>query len=242
LPAISKEENRTVKRTVIIAAGVVALGLALYVGRLWAQTGGVPARPAAAPEPRTRVALINLANVIRNYDKFKTFQDELKGSVGYYTANEARWKPDAEKLARELQDPKLEPAQRDQKERALKDLQRKLEDNKAEANKMVGQKQEAQIKILYQDVQATVQRYALAHNFELVLHYNDAVDPQDVNSAQNIARKMGAGALMPMYWANGMDISQQIIATLNQAHRAAFPPRPAAGTAAPTGPAAPVRR
>src|SRR5262249_14489746 len=41
LSAISMRENRTVKRTVIVTAGVLALGLALYVGnKLWAQPAG----------------------------------------------------------------------------------------------------------------------------------------------------------------------------------------------------------
>src|SRR5262245_4205815 len=75
-PSLSwTREVRTVKRTVILAAGAVALSAALYVGNLWAQTGArpgtapAPAPAPAAAEPRTRVALINLTYVIKHYSK-----------------------------------------------------------------------------------------------------------------------------------------------------------------------------
>src|SRR5205823_1731107 len=57
-------EERAVKRTVTYAAGVLILGVAVYAGsRLWAQNTSGAARPA----PTTRIALINLPYVIKNY-------------------------------------------------------------------------------------------------------------------------------------------------------------------------------
>ncbi|HEY7428872.1 MAG TPA: hypothetical protein VH682_31870, partial [Gemmataceae bacterium] len=46
-------------------------------------------------------------------------------------------------------------------------------------------------------------------------HYNDAVTPEDFMSPQNIARKLNTGALMPLYAAPGMDISQEVVNMLN---------------------------
>src|SRR5439155_1529767 len=79
LSAFSNEENGTVKRTVCLAAGLVALGVVIYVGKLWAQQpGAAGATPAAAPEPRTRIALLNLNYVIKFYKKFNNYQEQLK--------------------------------------------------------------------------------------------------------------------------------------------------------------------
>ena len=53
------------KRTVVVLTGLLALVAAAYVGgRLRAQTGAAP-----APEPRTRIALINLLFVLEKYER-----------------------------------------------------------------------------------------------------------------------------------------------------------------------------
>ena len=88
------------KRTVIVAAGVLALGVAICVGRLWAQQTG--ARPAAA-EPKTKVAVFNLTYVVKNYEKFKAFQEDLKASVSPFQGTDSGLKAEGEKLAKELQ-------------------------------------------------------------------------------------------------------------------------------------------
>jgi Skp family chaperone for outer membrane proteins len=217
-------EVRTVKRTVILAAGAVALGAAACVGALWAQTGARPATPPAAAEPRTRVAIINLAYVIKHYAKFEAFQAEIKGAANPYQAKEASYRTEAEGLAKQNADPKTTQEKREANEKRLRELQRLAEDNKADGQKTLAKKQEDQLKILYLDVRSVVERYAQSHNFEMVLHYNDAIKPEDYWGAQNIASKIQQRSLMPMYSAPGMDISQEIVKTLNAAYKPTTPP------------------
>jgi Skp family chaperone for outer membrane proteins len=205
------EENRAVKRTVIVAAAVLALGMAAYVSRLWAQ------QTAAAPEPRTRIALLNLSLVIKNYQKFNAFQDEIKHLLGPYQTTDTQLKQRLDALAKDAQT--APPDKREQIEGEVKELQRKMQDNKDAASKVVGKKQEEQLKILYWDVKDTAQRYAVGHNFEMVLHYNDA-PPDEYWSGPNIARKIQNGALMPLYAVPGMDITNEVVDTLNAAYRA----------------------
>jgi hypothetical protein len=69
------------------------------------------------------------------------------------------------------------------------------------------------------DVRAVVERTAQAYGFDMVLHFNDAVTKDEYWSAPNIARKMQAGALMPMYYAGSLDISQTVVTTLNAAYQ-----------------------
>jgi Skp family chaperone for outer membrane proteins len=209
-----------VKRTVILTAGAVALGAALYIGSVWAQTGTRPGTPApASAEPRTRVALINLTYVIKHYQKYDAFQNELKVAVKPYQDKDTGHKSEAEKLAKEMADPKTTAEKREANEKRLRELQRLIEDNKNDAQKVLAKKGEEQLKILYMDVRGVVERYAQSHNFEMVLHYNDAITTQDYWSAQNISRKMQIGALMPMYSAKGMDISAEIVGTLNASYK-----------------------
>ncbi len=97
----------------------------------------------------------------------------------------------------------------------MKDLKRKIEDNNTEAKLVLGKKSDDQMKILYMDVLEAAQRYAISHEFDMVLHYNDAVTKEDYFSAMNIARKVQTGALMPLYAAPGMDISTEVVHMLN---------------------------
>lgn len=210
------------KRTLLLVAGVMALGTAIYL------TGHVGAQGNAAAAPKTKVGLLNLTYVIKNYNKFKNFQEDLKKTVEPFQTKDTGLKTEGEKIAKEAQTPATTAARREAIEKRLKEIQRDIEDNKNEAQKVVVKKQEDQLKILYMDVRGIVERYAQAHGFEMVLHYNDATTQEEYWSPTNIARKMQAGALMPMYMANGLDISANIVATLNAA-------APGAGTGTATG-------
>jgi hypothetical protein len=66
------------------------------------------------------------------------------------------------------------------------------------------------------DVMEASQDYAAAHDLDVVLQYNDAINKEDFFSPQNIARKMKEGALMPVYWKPDMDISMALVAILNR--------------------------
>jgi Skp family chaperone for outer membrane proteins len=207
---------------------MLALSVAIFVSsRLWAQAPGA-ARPAVAA-PTTKVALINLTYVIKNYDRFKTFNEELKVVVKPYQEQDTKYKKDMEILAKEAQDPKTTAERRDQLERQGKDLQRRIEDNKIDFQKVLGKKRDEQLKILYMDIHNVVTRYAEGHGLELVLHFHDALTPQDYWSGPNVTRKMQTDALMPMFYKPGLDISGHIVSTLNASFKPAAPIQPTAG-------------
>jgi Skp family chaperone for outer membrane proteins len=204
-----------VKRTVLVVVGILALGAILYVGRLWAQpTGGTPA-PAAAPVPRTRIALVNLTYVLKKYEKFASYQKEMQHLLDPMQKIDRDKKAALELLTREAQDPKTEEPKRTDLAAQIKSIQRDIEDNAAAAKALVQKKGAEQMKILYQDVMDAAQRLARAHDFEMVLHYNDATTKEDFWSAPNIGRKLQAGALMPMYAVAGLDISMEVVEALN---------------------------
>jgi Skp family chaperone for outer membrane proteins len=200
---------------------MVALGLAMYVGQLWAQTGG--ARAPAAPEPKTKVALFNLSYVIKNYEKFKAFQEEMKTAAAPYQTKDSAYKTEGEKLVKDLQQPTTTADQRDKIEKRLGELKHLVEVNKTDANKALAKKYEEQMRILYFDIRSVVEKVAHSRGFEMVLHFNDAVDQKDYWSAQNIGRKMQAGALMPMYWAGTLEISGDVVTTLNSSYKGGRP-------------------
>jgi Skp family chaperone for outer membrane proteins len=215
------EENRTVKRTVLVSAAIVALGVAIYMGKLWAQTGG-----QAAAAPQTKIALINLTYVIKNYEKFKAFQEEMKREAGPFQAKDLSFTTEGEKLYKERQAQTTTAERKDTIEKQLMELKRKAEDNKAEGTKVLSKKQETGVTTIYLDVYQVAQRIAKSRGFEMVLQFNDLTESREYWGAANIARKLRADACIPMYYNDGLDISHDVVTTLNSSYKSAAAPRP----------------
>ncbi|HWG46032.1 MAG TPA: OmpH family outer membrane protein [Gemmataceae bacterium] len=206
------------KKTVLAAVGgLVALGVLCYAGSIWAQAqqAGSPAPAAAAP--RTRIALLNLTFVIKNYQKYTHFQDEIKRAVAPFQGKMVELQKRAEELhaKSEAAIKAGQPMPREEYERQMTELKRKKEDIDAEAKLAIGKKNDDEMKVLYLDVVQAAQGYAQSRDFDLVLHYNDATTSEEYVSVQNIARKLNSGALMPLYAGAGMDISKEVVALLN---------------------------
>jgi Skp family chaperone for outer membrane proteins len=224
-----------VKRTVLVLTGLLAVAAAAYVGgRLRAQTG------APAPEPRTRIALINLLYVLEKYERGKALNEEMKGLAKPFQDKDLAKVAERDKLVKEAQDPKCTTERREQIEKDVKRLERERQDNKTDYDAAMNKKSDESLKILYMEIQDAATRYAQAHNFDLVLHFNDATTRERYYSGPFIRGKMQPTVCMPLYAAAGMDISQQVVDALNAAYRrtAATPPAaaPATGGAAPATP------
>jgi Skp family chaperone for outer membrane proteins len=194
-------------------------GLLLLVGALFLAGRSWSGSPVAGPpgKSKSRVAVINVAEVMRNYDRFKAFQKVVQGLAGPFQARDKAYRKESQKLAEEAKDKTITVERREKIEERLKQLQRAIEDNQAAGKKALSRKQDEQLKILFNDVRTAATRYAKDHDIELVLQYSDAVNPVEFESPQNIARKMQLGACVPLYAAPGIDISKEITAALNDA-------------------------
>jgi Skp family chaperone for outer membrane proteins len=229
-----------VKRTVGIVAGLAALAVLAYVGtQLWAQQPGGPAQ-AAAPA-QTRIAVINLLQVIKNYNKAKFYETELDQTLKPFRDKGEELKKSLLGWQTYLSDPKnngIGAEEREKGEKNVLNAKRQLEDLDKEARKAFGKKREQQVVQLYREIDDAVKRYAASNGFHLVLSYGEPINPSDLYSAQNIARKLEGiqmgGACAPMYLSDGMDISGAVTDALNRAYPGTGTPvgtgSPAAGT------------
>lgn len=220
------------QKTVKVVGVLLALGALGSAGRLVGQTqptgpgpasvqGGGAKQAPAGEAPRTHIALINLTYVMKHYTKFVGFQEEMKRIIKPHEETRQKLLKDAEELNKKGQTSPTDA--RALIERQLKDIQRKMEDNAAELNLKLQQSGDAQIRVIYQDVVAVAQQYAREHDFDLVLQYNDAITDPEYWSPKNISRKLQTGALMPLYAASGMDISQAVVEILNYNIKGAMP-------------------
>lgn len=224
------------KRMMIGLAGLATLGGVAYLGsRVVAQAPQQYAQPvqqAAATQPAssvtTRVALINLGQVIKNYQKFKNLMAEVDAQSKAYQKDYETKRNAVIAKQGELAKPENQNSpHREQLEREIRDLQRQLQDLGEEAKEKTGKMEFDRLVQTYKEIQEAVQVYARARNLELVMHYNDGIGT-DAFLPPIFQRKLMNGACWPMYIAPGMDITNDVTNMLNQRLQATAP-------AAPTG-------
>jgi Skp family chaperone for outer membrane proteins len=210
-----------------MVVGLATVGVAVYVGsRLMAQTGtqGYPATAAHVAGAKTRVGLLNLKYVVMNYAKWKNFTEQLKGEYKKYEEQVNGLNTQMETLKKQMQ-AATDPTQKETIEKQAKQLQRQMQDLADEAKNTLGKKESDELVIIYKEIASAVAAYAQATDIDLVMHYNDATTPEEMNSPQNIQRKMVTGPTTPLYYKPGdIDISQQILGMLNQHYQGAAAP------------------
>ncbi len=211
------------RKWIIATAGVAAAAALVYVGTLWAEqpavAPAVPSRPAAAP--RTKIALLNLTYVISYYEKYKSYKDDMKKQAQPYEDLIKGKQVEIEAMRKEATDTAhpVTEARRQEIEKRAREDQRAIEDANNDAKAKLAKQASDQMVLLYKEVQTAAAHYASAHDFDMVLQYNEPLDPKDYYSPANIERKMGAGALIPMYYTPNMEISQDVLAMLNASYR-----------------------
>ncbi len=223
------------RKAIVAAASVAVVGALIYVGSLWAQSTApsVPAKPAAA---RTKIALLNLTYVISYYHKYQAYKEEMKTIAKPFEDQIKGKQAELEAFRKEATTPGTATARVEELTKQAKVLQREMEDISNDAKTKLAKKAEGQMVELYREVQDAARRYAASHDFDMVLQYNEPIEKDAYYTAQNVERKMGAGALIPMHYSNENEISYEVMNTLNAAYR---PGSPAAGVvpAAHTAPA-----
>jgi Skp family chaperone for outer membrane proteins len=178
-----------------------------------------------------RLRMVNLQYVIKNYKRTETLRAEHMELFKRHDGEIQQLKKTLEGRQEQLQKPEFTADQKQAIEREIKRLQREVADKTEEARAALAKKEGEVITLIYKEVDDAVTRYAREQGLELVLHYNDAVADSDRFSAANIARKMSAGACMPMYLTPGLDISEDIVKALNARYpgTAAAPEKPPRG-------------
>jgi Skp family chaperone for outer membrane proteins len=217
-----------VKRKAIVAtAGVAVVGALIYVSGLWAQSSvpSVPAKPAAAP--RTKIALLNLTYVITYYGKYQAYKEEMKGLAKPYEEQIKAKQAELEVFRKEATNPTTQAARVEEIQKSAKVLQRTMEDISNDAKAVLAKKAESQMVELYKEVVSAAQRYAVSHDFDLVLQFNAPIEKDAYYTPGNVERLIGAGALIPIHYSKENEISYDVLNALNAAYR----PAPAASAA-----------
>jgi Skp family chaperone for outer membrane proteins len=218
-----------VKRSMVFLAALATLAGATYLtSQMFAQgPGGAGAAPAAC-----KIGLINMAAVLKGYNKFSVYNNEIEKIRLEYEKKDG----DLKKTQKAWQDyyvnPKTEAGKKEEAEKNLTQLAAAIEVNKKEYGNVRARKSDEQMVQMWKEVENAIQKFAPPNGFHLVMHYSEPLTDADKYSPPNIQRKLvgpgSSGGVCPLYFASSMDISLDIVNTLNGMYPATPVPMSAA--------------
>jgi Skp family chaperone for outer membrane proteins len=213
-----------VKRTALgIVAGVAVLGIGVYLGSQgWAQQGNYT---QTRPPLQSKIALVNLGQVIKNYKKYQQFLNDVKQQSQDLQKGIDGKKAQAIAFQKEMENPQTAPARRDELEREVKNLQRSMQDSVDDAKQKLQKQEYDELVKTHKEVREAVEAYARAYAIELVFQYNDGVGAEMYLPA-HFTQKITNKACMPLYIDPRMDITEGVTTMLNQKLAQAAPTAP----------------
>jgi Skp family chaperone for outer membrane proteins len=218
------EENRTVKRTAFLLAGIIALGTVGFTGN---SLRADPQLGDANMAVRPKLAIINLQQCIKSYAKWKAFEEAYKDYYDRYNKAFEKKKDEGLKVKGNLEKA-TDDVTKETLTKQLKEIERQIQDLGEEAKKNLGKYRDEQTVQMYKEVEEAVAAYARANDIQIVMQYNDPTStPAEQYHPANIQRKFQNGGCLPMYVQRGLDITDVISANLNQ--RLGIAPAPATG-------------
>ena len=195
---------------------------------------GTPAPASTAQPMRPRIALVNIAKVLREFNKANA---EGQGITKKRQEYVDRVKPFREKMAllqKQIQQT-ADPLQREKLQKEGLAFGRQVEDIDQEAQRVLGELTDKTIVDVYQHIKAVINDIAVTNNLDLVMCFPDASNAEDDKKPAVAQLKLQTPALIPFYH-RGMDITEVVIVTLNRRH----PAPPVALMPAPMGNVTPV--
>lgn len=186
--------------------------------------------PNSSMMPGTRVAVVNINSVLKNFQKAQYQNNSIKTLVQSYAERMNKMKEEIAKRQAEMPKPTTTPQMREAMEKEVLAINRQLQDLDGEARKVVTAKQGEIAVAIFREIETVVDAVAKTNNFDLVLSYPDATTKDEMYVVDNVVRKMASQAAIPLYYKPHIDLTNAVIATLN----ASFPaPVTQAGAATP---------
>ncbi|MGL6095142.1 MAG: OmpH family outer membrane protein [Fimbriiglobus sp.] len=230
-------------RAMVFVAALAGIGGAVYLGGATLAQTPAPA-PAAAPAakaPTGKVAVFNVAKVMREYKRWQYFAATMNNKRGAEAGGLGKLRSEIADLQAKIQ---VEPVQakRDEMTKTMVAKQREFEDRERVVRKSLDEESAAHLKNLFAEIQQAVRAIVESNGFDMVLAYPDAVTEEERQSPLYFDLKMRPPAAMPFYVSPSVDTTTLLVDTLNKYFPAPGPiPGPAgpAQAGATADPAAP---
>ena len=181
-------------------------GLSLFMG----QTRGQG--PEAAPATAHKVGLIDMAEVFKNYKKFKTRTDSLKDEVKAVTGQVESLRKKVVAAQEEMKPLKQGAPRRVELENEILKYNAQLQLLRNQTQVDLARKEAAIYKEIYGEVQEAVEKYSSYYKYTLVLRYSSEEIDQD-DPPQVVIQKLNR---LVVYRRDDDDITDKIVGYLNR--------------------------
>jgi Skp family chaperone for outer membrane proteins len=224
-----------VKRAFWFLSALVGVGGMVYLaGQIQAQApagGGAP--PAAARPAGGKVAVFNVAKVMRDYKKWQHFAKIMQDKRNAAAGELGKLRNEIVSLQEQIQ---KEPIKQKQEELAkvVVAKQREFEDKEKGVRQALDTESSGYLQQLFAEVQQCVKAIVDTNGYDVVFAYPDAITEEEMRSPLYYDLKMRPPAAMPFYVSPSADVTGVLVETLNKY----FPPP--AGAVQPAGGPAPA--
>ncbi len=181
-------------------------------------------RPAAPMQTAPSIALIDISFIFKNHARFKQMMASMKGEV---EQAEARIKQQNEQIRSwvdQLKNEKPGTQQYKQLEEAIAKARADMQVQMSLQRKEFLGKEAKIYHTVYQEIEQVVRYYATQNNIVAVLRFNG--EPVDPDNPEAILRDLNK----PVVWhADGLDITNLVLETLNRSAAQTATPRQPGG-------------
>ena len=222
------------KRTFTRLAALATFGAALACApATYGQ--GTPPTPAPAAPRAQRICIVNIAKVLRDYNKANFQGAEITKKRQAYVTQVQALRDQLAAVNGEFQKATNPDLKKQLQEKAL-GIQRKIEDIDRTAQAELTQLSNDTIVRVYQEIKGVIADVAKLNSLDMVMAYPAATKDTEENSPQVAQLMLQTPALIPFYHRN-MDITEVVVQTLNGRYPSPAPPAiSTAGATEPTRP------
>lgn len=194
----------------LLGAGALTLGLCC--GKAAAQ-GAPPTGQAAL---KTRVAVVNFHEVIKNYKKLDLVRQKSREMFEMYEGKLKLQKEEFDKLQRDLQSKgkEMTPAQREEIETKMNKIRFEMDSITKQGQKAIMTYEQEALAGIYREVNKIVADYAKANGIDLVFRFNEDWG-DDYHKPANVVDRL-KHPMWPMYWDPSLNITGAVKATLDR--------------------------
>jgi Skp family chaperone for outer membrane proteins len=240
-PKPQEGEKANVKKSLYILAGLAAMGgLGWFGAWVSAQPGGV--QPAAATaKPVTKIGVMNIAKVLKNFNNANYLGDTLIQEAQQHENTLKTMQLDLQK--EEMRITALpNGAEKDNAMKKVRADKAAIEEKQFDFRKKLSERQQEMAGTVMKAVDHIVDFLAKQNGLELVLQYPDATTDEEAKSPASAIRRLSAPAAMVAWKVPGLDISEEVIRYLNHYYPAPanYKPSTATGPSIVNPPAAPA--
>jgi Skp family chaperone for outer membrane proteins len=204
-----------------ILTGLAAMGgLGWFGAWVSAQQGGAPPAPAATTtKPTTKVGVMNIAKVLKNFTKANYLGDTLIAEARQHEASLQTMRLDFQKEEARIMGLPKGPAQDDELKR-LRAQKLTIDEKELDFKKKLAEKQSQMADTVMQAIDQIVEFLAKQNGFEMVISYQDATSEEETKLPGYSIRRLSVPGASVLWKVPGLDISEECIRYLNHYHKA----------------------